>query len=670
MTDFHAFCLAAPRSGEGKTTLCTAIMRALVLRGLRVQGFKCGPDYVDPTFHTQATGRPSWNVDTWMMGQQGVRQLWDRHVQDADVAICEGVMGLLDGRDPGDLAGSSLDCARALGLPVILVCNVRGMAQSLAALVQGFAWHAARLGVRMAGVIANNVGSPRHADLLRRALEQAHLPPLLGALPRHADWVLPQRQLGLLPAPEAARSPQWLDSLGQAAARHLELDALLDRTRMPRPAPPAATPLPAPVRRMAVARDHAFCFYYEANQRALQAHGWELLPFSPLADTALPPAIDAIYLGGGYPEVFADRLSANTAMRRAIRDFAAQGGEIYAECGGFIYLCQELWTAPTAHGAPGDGQTALRRWPMCGVLAATAHMEGRLRSLGYREVDLLAEAPFGLPCRRLRGHEFHWSRIELHRPYAPLYTVHSQQGQQPRGVVHGNVRAGYIHLYWGTDTPAADAAPAAPDRAAPCHAAPASPCTSPAGAGGQVILLNGPSSAGKSSLSRALQALLLEEHGQHSLVLSMDQLLRAATGGQESVLAALDKTGLPLIETFHAAIAAAARAGAWVIADHVIGESPRWVDDLFHRLHGLPVLAVQVECAPQELRRRELHRRDRSPDWPHAARQARQIHAALRADVRVDTTRTTPRQCAACVLAVLLARHTPPFPLADKRGTP
>ena len=297
-------------------------------------------------------------------------------------------------------------------------------------------------------------------------------------------------------------------------------------------------------------------------------------------------------------------------------------------------------------------------------------MEGRLRSLGYREVDLLAEAPFGLPCRRLRGHEFHWSRIELHRPYAPLYTVHSRQGQQPRGVVHGNVRAGYIHLYWGTDTPAADAVPSAPDRAAPCHAAPASPCTSPAGAGGQVILLNGPSSAGKSSLSRALQALLLEEHGQHSLVLSMDQLLRAATGGQESVLAALDKTGLPLIETFHAAIAAAARAGAWVIADHVIGESPRWVDDLFHRLHGLPMLAVQVECAPQELRRRELHRRDRSPDWPHAARQARQIHAALRADVRVDTTRTTPRQCAACVLAVLLARHTPPFPLADKRGTP
>ena len=161
MTTFHAFCLAAPRSGEGKTTLSTALMRALTLRGLRVQGFKCGPDYIDPTFHALATGRPACNVDTWMMGRSGVRLLWDMQAYDADVAICEGVMGLLDGRSPDSLEGSTLDCARSLGIPLVLVCNVRGMAASLAALVSGFRNHAARWGVRMAGVIANGVGSAR-----------------------------------------------------------------------------------------------------------------------------------------------------------------------------------------------------------------------------------------------------------------------------------------------------------------------------------------------------------------------------------------------------------------------------------------------------------------------------------------------------------------------------
>lgn len=726
MTSFHAFCLAAPRSGEGKTTVCTALMRALTQRGLRVQAFKCGPDYIDPTFHTLATGRPSCNVDTWMMGRQGVRLLWDRHAHDADVAICEGVMGLMDGREPGELAGSSLDCARTLGLPVILVCHARGMADSLAALVEGFALQAARRGVHVAGVIANGVGSPRHAALLRRALELAHLPPLLGALPRQTNWQLPERQLGLLPAREAGCSAPWLDALAQAAVSHIDLDALLARCTVTRPRPPVPVPAPCaplPARRMAVARDEAFCFYYEANERALQARGWQLLPFSPLTDTALPPDIAAIYLGGGYPEVFAARLAANTAMRQAIRDFAAQGGEIYAECGGFIYLCRELHAAENASGIP-HARTPARVWPMCGVIDATARMGGKLHSLGYREATLTAGAPFGLPFRQLRGHEFHWSDIELHRPYAPLYTIRSRQSQQTAGVVHGRVRAGYVHLYWGTeDAPDTDPplplppqtlppqtlssdsmvtgadpteagnlspAPAEPSPADATAAMPDGPAAGTQGtaravpaaassprtpsdampASGQVILLNGPSSAGKSTLSLTLQQRLLAEHKRHCLVLAIDQLLQAAPGGYESVLAGLAHTGLPLIETFHAAIAAAARAGAWVIVDHVIGEDARWVEDFFARLQGIPVLAVQVECDVRELQRREESRGDRQPDWPHAARQARHIYAALPAQLRVDTTRTSPELCAACILRQLRpqAASAARAGNSDKRG--
>lgn len=651
MTTFHAFCLAAPRSGEGKTTLSTALMRALTLRGLRVQGFKCGPDYIDPTFHALATGRSACNVDTWMMGRSGVRLLWDMQAHDVDVAICEGVMGLLDGRDPDSIEGSTLDCARSLGIPLVLVCNVRGMAASLAALVAGFRDHAARWGVRMAGVIANGVGSARHADLLRRALEREQLPPLLGALPRDGRWTLPERQLGLLPAEEAGCSTDWLDALATAATEAVDLDGLLARTRCPRPAAPAALPaapsVACPPRRMAVAKDQAFCFYYAANERILRERGWELIPFSPLTDTALPPDAEALYLGGGYPEVFAERLAANTAMRAAIRDFAARGGEIYAECGGYMYLCRELITT--------DAGNEERRRPMCGVLDATARMGGRLRSLGYREVSLLTDAPFGLPCGNLRGHEFHWSDIELHRPYAPLYTVRDSRGEHTAGVAHGAVRAGYVHLFWGLAQGCADDAADGSEESATAAPAvvPESASASGKVSGGRVILLNGPSSAGKTTLARALQAALLRDYDRHTLLLAVDDFLRAASGGQESVLAALAATGLPLIESFHAAVAAAAQAGGWVIVDHVVGERAPWVEDFFRRLDGVSVLVVQVECDVRELRERECRRTDRAPDWPHAARQARHIHASLTAHVRLDTTRARPEDSAACILSLL-----------------
>lgn len=288
-----------------------------------------------------------------MMGRDGVRALWDSRAHDADAAVCEGVMGLFDSHDPGDPAGGTADCARALGLPIVLVFNGRGMAGSVAALVAGFQLHAVRMGVRLVGAIANNVGSPRHADILRQALERANLPPLLGALPRREKWRLPERQLGLLPSEEAGTTAAWLDALAEMAEQHLDIDRLLALTTSKRPEAPA--PLPSEnvrPRRMGIAKDKAFCFYYEENERVLRSQGWEPVPFSPLADTALPIGIEALYLGGGYPEVFARELSRNAAMRENIRDFAARGGEIYAECGGYMYLCTTS-KPPKSRGARG-----------------------------------------------------------------------------------------------------------------------------------------------------------------------------------------------------------------------------------------------------------------------------------------------------------------------------
>lgn len=269
MPAFSAFCVAAPRSGEGKTTAAMALCRALRERGLAVQAFKCGPDYVDPTFLATASGRRALNLDTWLMGENGVRRIFARAGRQAGVCVVEGVMGLFDGRGPGDLSGSTLDCARVLGLPVILTVNVRGMAASVAPLVAGFLDSARRHGVRIAGVLAQNAGSERHTAMLKAALEEAGLPPLLGSLPRDPAFTLPSRQLGLTPADETAGAERVCAALGKSLAEHADLDTLLALTEMERPKAPV-TPVPAEGagrKRLAVARDSAFCFYYEEKDR-------------------------------------------------------------------------------------------------------------------------------------------------------------------------------------------------------------------------------------------------------------------------------------------------------------------------------------------------------------------------------------------------------------------
>lgn len=641
-TPFFAFCLAAPQSGSGKTTLSLAVMAALRRRGHVVQAFKCGPDYIDPAWHRLVTGRASSNLDTWMMGRDGVRREWARSAAGAEWAVCEGVMGLFDGCGPGEQAGSTADCALALDLPVVLVVPVKGMATSLAALVKGFAVFEPRL--NLAGVIANGVGGERHVSLLRQALEREGLPPLLGAFPRRAAWELPERQLGLVPPGETACPPGWVEALADAADACIDWELLSAACACPRPgsAPPAAlAPPPVHARRLAVARDDAFLFYYDSMAEQLARRGWEWVEFSPLRDESLPAGTDAVFLGGGYPEVFASELAGNVAMRRALADFARRGGEIYAECGGYMYLCDELVDA--------EG----RRFPMCGVLRATARMGARRRELGYREICWLAGAPFGLPSDPARGHEFHWSEIELHANYRPLYSCRDVNGtSRQAGVAWQNVRAGYMHLYWKSPETVS-----LPEGELPEKSEGFLP-------GGRVLLLNGASSAGKTSLAYALQQ---REPEAPWMVMSVDAFLSMCAPHAGRATETEDKSALPLVGAFHAGIAAAARAGAWVIVDHVVGEREAWLEDLTARLQGLPCARVKVTCREDVLRYREHTRSDRFADWEHARRQAVEIHALLDYDACADTTEHSPARCAELLRRELARKGfcpvlTPPSP--------
>lgn len=440
---FPAICVAAAQSGSGKTTLTLALLRALKRRGFKVQPFKCGPDYIDPTFHAKASGTPSINLDTWMMREEGVQSSWRFYNQSVDVAVVEGVMGLFDGRSPGELVGSTADCARLLEIPVILVVDAKGMAGSIAPLVMGYSKFHPQ--VRIVGVIANKVGSPRHTEILKTALEKANLPPLLGALPKSDDWILPERHLGLVPFLENEKSDVWFNRLADKAEEGIDIKKLLEvcKYHPDKLAKPTLKQNLSDVTgkglKVAVAMDQAFHFYYQDNFRFLREHGYQLEEFSPLHDSGLPKNTDILYLGGGYPEMFGKKLSANQSMRSAILEYAKKGGTIYAECGGYMYLSKALQDE--------DGEV----YPMCNVLNITANMGKRLRSLGYREVTPYAELPWKTKNKTLRGHEFHYSDMNFHTTYPPLFQVKDKKGElQDVGVQTGKICASYVHLHFST----------------------------------------------------------------------------------------------------------------------------------------------------------------------------------------------------------------------------
>jgi cobyrinic acid a,c-diamide synthase len=442
---FYRFVIAGAHSGVGKTTVTLGLLAALRARGLRVQPFKCGPDYLDAGHHTRAAGTTSRNLDTWMMGEPGVARSFAHAVQNADAAVVEGVMGLFDGAAADRLEGSTAHVAKLLDLPVVLVVNARSMARSLAALVKGYTEF--EPGVRIAGVVANQVGSDTHAALLRRALEASGLPPLLGCLPRTDAVAIPERHLGLQADTETGLDADWNRRVGEWLERHVEVPRLLALTVGERPPPPAEPPPARPVARLGVARDEAFHFYYEDNLDLLRAAGAELAPFSPLHDAVLPPALDGLLLGGGFPEVFAERLAANRSMLESIRAFAAAGGRIVAECGGLMYLCRTL--------ADATG----RRHDMCGVLPAETRMEDRCQRLGYVEAVTLAEGPYGPAGTRLRGHEFHWSSMAVlpGSDAEPAFDTRRLRDGGPgcSGLRMNHVWGSYVHAHLASREPAA-----------------------------------------------------------------------------------------------------------------------------------------------------------------------------------------------------------------------
>ena len=422
------FLIGAASSGSGKTTLTLGLLRAFVRRGLAVQPFKCGPDYIDPMYHRLAAGRESINLDPWMASVEHLRGLYARYGAGADVCVTEGVMGLFDGWHAAH--GSSASVAGLLSLPVVLVVDARSTAYSVAPLLYGYKNF--RPKVEIAGVIFNRVAGVSHYAFLQEAARDADVE-AFGWLPRREDFAAPSHHLGLSLENLEAFSPT-VDAIADALEEHVDLNRLLELTRRPKPMPPTAEKSAAQGSlRIAVASDEAFNFTYRANLDRLTQFG-EVDFFSPLRDTAPPADTDLIYLPGGYPEFFASQLSENSSMRTAIRDYAERGGRILAECGGMLYLCRSLTQEPGA-----------KPLPMCGVLPLDGTMEGMRLHLGYRELHYGGV--------QLRGHEFHYSHVE-----GDMLSVARQFSARGAEVAtplyrYKNVIAGYTHLYWAEGDP-------------------------------------------------------------------------------------------------------------------------------------------------------------------------------------------------------------------------
>jgi cobyrinic acid a,c-diamide synthase len=429
-----ALLVAAPASGTGKTSVSVGICATLRAQGFSVQAFKTGPDYLDPTWLESATGRPCPNLDAQMMGEDGVRESWAHWSRGADFCLIEGAMGLFDGADPATDSGSSAEIARLLGIPVLLVVDASGMARSAAALVQGFArFHP---NVRVKAVVANRLGGAAHAEIVSRALASAGAPPLAAWIGKDGIPSLPSRHLGLHPA---SGSDGVVDELGRALSG-TRWEDLFEEVDPCVPSPDKGRP--ALFARLALAQDEAFFFAYPDNIRLLEEVGFSIVPFSPLRDRAVPDC-DALWLPGGYPEAHARELSRNDPMLRSLRGFADSGRPVWAECGGMMLLCREI--------ADKDGV----RWPMAGVVPANARREGRLQGLGYREATALGGNPLADEGGRVRGHEFHYSRLDAEpdgREWSSAWELRDVDGRTRReGWRKGNVVASWTHVHLASD---------------------------------------------------------------------------------------------------------------------------------------------------------------------------------------------------------------------------
>jgi cobyrinic acid a,c-diamide synthase len=445
-TDDSLLDIKAPRlviggvtSGEGKTTFVAGLIGALRQRGLRVAPFKVGPDYIDPGYHSRMAGLPCRNLDSWMISRDALVELFARSTESCDIAVVEGVMGLFDGRSGLDEDGSTAQVAKLLGAPVVLLMSVAKTSRSAGAVALGFKQFDPDL--RLGGVVLNRVGSPAHGRWVREAVEHSAKISVLGHLPRRSDLVLPERHLGLVPTAESAPDDRFFQQLVEQIEATVDVDGLLSLSRSAeplavRPTGLFPTSICTPEVRIGIALDRAFNFYYEDNLDLLRAWGADLIPFSPLDDDDIPEGLHGLYIGGGFPELFAAELSANRSMIESLRSAIERGLPTYAECGGLMYLSQGIEDF--------DG----RYHPLVGAVPTSSAMAGRKLTMGYRTAIAQNDNLFLKAGESVRGHEFHWSVTTSTIPAERVAYRFAESPDHLEGYVSGNLLASYLHLHF------------------------------------------------------------------------------------------------------------------------------------------------------------------------------------------------------------------------------
>ncbi|EKR28061.1 cobyrinic acid a,c-diamide synthase [Leptospira interrogans serovar Bataviae str. L1111] len=426
-------------SGVGKTTIALALTQILRKRGLKVVTFKCGPDYLDPTYHSRASQKICHNLDGWLMGKESVLNTFYQACHNVDIAIIEGMMGLFDGHSPNSEIGSTAEIAKWLASPVLVVLDTRGMARTVSAILKGLKIFDPDL--NLAGAFANFTGSPSHIQLLKDASTEV---PILGGLCKHSEQTFPERHLGLYSASEENVSEEKFNFWGEEGEKSLEVNSILEIANS---APEISIPVSninTTLKRckIGIAMDSAFHFYYEENLMRLRQAGAELVFFSPLSDSKLTD-VDGLYFGGGYPEVFAPTLSKNKSLLNYIQDLSYKNIPIYAECGGLMYLSKGIKLV--------EGEF----FPMLGLISATSIMEKKLKALGYVEVTTKKETIFGEVGLRFRGHQFRYSDLELDEsnPIELVYNLRKRKSDQvsEEGYSKNSILASYIHAHWASN---------------------------------------------------------------------------------------------------------------------------------------------------------------------------------------------------------------------------
>lgn len=434
--------IAGTHSGVGKTTISLGIMAALKKRGFKVQPFKIGPDFLDPTYHHLVTGYHCHNLDSWLLDKDYLLNCFSYAVADKDIAIIEGVMGLYDGHGASSERGSTSEVAKWLNAPVLLVINASGMSRSAGAIALGFESYDKDL--KLAGIIFNNVSSISHFQWLKEAVERSCNIPVIGGLTKNPDITIPHRHLGLITATPTIVTENFIQSLSQEVETGIDWERIISISKAGSPIYLSTVHSPQSTEekcRIAVALDEAFHFYYQDNLDLLSHYGAELVFFSPLWDKSLPSNIHGIYIGGGYPEVFAKVLGENSSIKKQIRDFALGGGVVYAECGGFMYLTEGIETAT-------GGQ-----FPMVGIFPTGVKLLSSLKALGYVEIEAIGSNSLSAGNECFPGHEFHYSELTNNFCGSEVectYKVKKKGEVWEEGYRIKNVLASYIHLHFGS----------------------------------------------------------------------------------------------------------------------------------------------------------------------------------------------------------------------------